>query len=149
MSFSYDLTTTIGKMRLLLGDTVNNPPGLPNFQDEELQALLDTTDFILAGPQGSVSFGGQTIPENEILFMACANAMDSLATRVASSPNGQTIKIGDYSLTGKDQVASLQAIAQRFRDAIENMPAYGVIEENLSGFNELVIIRNWVLRTEM
>lgn len=146
MPFTYDLTTTIGKMRLLLGDTVQ---ASANFQDEELQAILDITDFTLAGPRGSVSFGGQTIPENEILFMACANAMDALASRVAATPNGQTVKIGDYSITGKDQVQKLQDIAQRFRDAIENMPAYGIVEENLSAFNELLIIRNWVLRTEM
>lgn len=145
MSFSYDVTTTIGKMRLLIGDTVQ---ASANFQDEELQAILDTTQAIFSGPQGAV-FGETQIPENELLFMACATALDGLATRVAASPNGQTVKIGDYSITGKDQVQKLQDMAQRFRDAIENMPAYGVIEENLSGFNELLIIRNWILRTEM
>jgi hypothetical protein len=29
------------------------------------------------------------------------------------------------------------------------LPAWGIIEENLCGFNEMVIIRNWVLRTEL
>jgi hypothetical protein len=146
MSFTYDVTTTIGKMRLLLGDTVQ---ASANFQDEELQAILDTTDFILSGPSSASVFGSALLPENEVLFMACANAMDALAARVASSANGQTVKIGDYSITGKDQVQKLQDIAQRFRDAIENMPAWGVIEENLSGFNELLIMRNWILKTEM
>lgn len=146
MSFTYDVTTTIGKMRLLIGDTVQ---ASANFQDEELQALLDTTDFILSGPSSASVFGSATIPENEVLFLACANAMDALASRVAASPNGQTVKIGDYSITGKDQVQKIQDIAQRFRDAIENMPAWGIVEENLSGFNELLIIRNWILKTEM
>ena len=40
-------------------------------------------------------------------------------------------------------------MAQRCRDAGNNLPAWGIIEENLCGFNEMVIIRNWVLRTEL
>ena len=141
--FSYDLTTITGQMRLLLGDT---NPTTPNFQDEELSAIVNITTALLTGD--SALFGQPTIPGNDLLFYSCANAVDSLAARIASGTNGRTYKLGDFEITGSDQVETLQAIAQRFRDAIENIPAWGIVQENLSGFNELTIIRNWVLRTE-
>ena len=92
-------------------------------------------------------FGGSTVSEKEILLLSCATAFDALAGKV-SSLHGQTITLGDFTVTAKDQVASLQNMAQKFRDAVYNLPAWGIVEENLSGFNELTIIRNWVLRTE-
>lgn len=146
MSFSYDVTTTIGKMRLLIGDTINTSAIPCDFQDEELQAILNVVSGMLAGPQGFVS---ANIPQNEVLLLACAQAMDALASRTAAGQTGQSITRGNYKLVGKDQVTALQAAAQRFRDAVNNLPAWGIIEENLSGFNELVIIRNWILRTEL
>ncbi len=143
MSFSYDLSTTTGKMRLLLGDTNSSSP---NFQDEELSTIADITTTQLSG--NAALFGEQSLATNDVLFHACANAVDSLAARIGSGKGGQTYKLGDYEITGSDQVKTLQDIAQRFRDAINNMPAWSIVQENLSGFNELTIIRNWVLRTE-
>ncbi len=143
MSFSYDLTTTLGKMRLLISDT---DPTAPQFQDEELQAFQDVTSMQVQGPQAF--FGGSSIPQGELLLLSCAQAMDALATKVAST-HGQTYTIGDFSVAAKDQVVSLQGQGQKFRDAVYNLPAWGIIEENTCGFNELIIIRNWVLRTEL
>ena len=82
-------------------------------------------------------------------FFACATTMDALASRTAGGGAGQSVTIGDYKLVGRDQVKAIQDIAQRFRDAVNNMPAWGITEENTCGFNEMVIIRNWVLRTEL
>lgn len=145
MSFTYDVTTTTGQMRLLIGDTSSTAP---NFQDEELAAIQTVVASMQLGWQ-TIS-DSSSIPQNELLLLSCAQAMDSLASKVAASPAGQTIQIGgDYKLTGKDQVQKIQDMAQRFRDAINELPAWGIIEENLSGFNEMTIIRNWVLRTEM
>lgn len=143
MSFTYDVTTTNGLIRLMIGDTVS---ASANFQDEELNALLNLTQSQISGPV--VPFGAATLT-NDLLCYTCASALDALAARVAASPNGQTIQIGDYKLTGKDQVGLLKDQAQRWRDVVEQMPAWGIGEENLSGFNELTIIRNWVLRTEV
>ena len=47
MSFTYDLTTSIGKIRLELGDTDSGAgkgvkPDGSNFTDEELQTFIDT-----------------------------------------------------------------------------------------------------------
>jgi len=142
MSFTYDLTSTIGQMRLLIADTDGTTP---LFQDEELQAFQDITSMMLVGP--TTFFGGGDIPQQELLLLSCAQAMDALANKV-SATHGQTVTIGDFTVAAQDQVTSLQGTAQRFRDAVNNLPAWGIIEENLSGFNELTIIRNWVLRTE-
>jgi hypothetical protein len=147
MAFTYDVTSNIGQMRLLIGDTTNLPTAPADFQDEELQAMLNLTAGMIAAP--SSFFGGGSIPQSEILLLACAQAMESLASRTSMGQTGQTKTQGNIKLVGKDQVAAMHAAAQRFRDAVNNLPAWGIIEENTCGFNELVIIRNWVLRTEL
>lgn len=143
MSFTYNVATMTGMMRLLIGDTNQNAP---NFQDEELQAIANVVSGMESGWQ-TIAYG--QISQNELLLLSCAQCMDSLASRVAGSPAGQTISMSDYKLTGKDQIQKLQDMAKRFRDAVNELPAWGIVEENLCGFNEMVIIRNWVLRTEL
>lgn len=140
--FTYDVTTLIGKMRLMLGDTNADTA---NFQDEELQAFADVTAAQVQGP--SSFFGGGNIPDTELLLLSCATACDALGTRF-SATHGQTLTLGDFQVITKDQVTAMNQMAQRFRDAVYNLPAWGIIEENTCGFNEMVIIRNWVLRTE-
>ncbi len=135
MSFSYDVTTTTGKIRLMIGDMV---AATAYFQDEELQAIQNVISGMESGPMGF--FGDAAIPQNELLLFSCAAAMDALAARVSASASGQTVKIGDYQVKGTDQVKALQDIAQRFRDAVNNLPAWGIIEENTCGFREMVII---------
>lgn len=143
MSFTYDLSTTIGMMRLLLGDTSADNA---NFTDEELNACITITSLQMSGPATGVVPHGAP---NDVLFYACAQATDTLALRVANSKDGKTYKMGDYSITGADQVEKLQAIAQKFRDSVDNMPAWGIVEENVSDANQMLIIRNWVFRTEV
>jgi hypothetical protein len=145
MSFTYSLPPTgvVDQMRLLIGDTNSTNP---NFQDEELQCVANIVSGMESGWQ---TVSDSAIPQNELLLLACATAMDALASRTASRGSGQSVTLGTYKLVGKDQVKAIQDIAQRFRDAVNNLPAWGIIEENTCGFNEMVIIRNWVLRTEM
>lgn len=118
-----DLTTPVGQLRFLIGDSVY-PYTL---DDLTLQMFLDIN--------------------NESLYLAAATALDSLAAMAIT--NFESVKIGDYQNSDKDKVAALQLAATRYRDLEYNTPAWAVVEENLSGFNELTIIRNWVLRTEM
>jgi hypothetical protein len=143
MSATYNLATVTGQMRLMTGDTNLTSP---NFQDEELQLIMNVTSGMESGWQ---TISDSAIPQNELLLLACATVMDALASRTAGGGGGQSVTIGDYKLVGKDQVKAISDIAQRFRDAVNNLPAWGIVEENLCGFNEMVIIRNWVLRTEM
>jgi hypothetical protein len=139
--FTYDIGTTIGQMRFLLGDTVE---ATASFQDEELTACYTIVQMQMGGSSIATSAG---VPQ-DVLFYAVAAALDSVAARIATSSNGQTIQIGDFKLSGSAQVDSVREMAQRFRDAVDNMPAYAIVEQNNSSFQELQIIRNWVLRTE-
>jgi hypothetical protein len=113
------------KVRVLIGD---NDPTDQDFSDDEIQTFLDTMS-------GSV-------------FMACAVACDTAASRIGR--HLQEVKIGTFTdYSGRHQAAVLRTQADAWRQLEYDTPAFAVIEENTCGFNELVIIRNWVLRTEL
>lgn len=116
--------TNIDKVRLLIGD--QDVP--QNFADADIQAFLDLSD-VYAG--------------NDQIFMAAALGCDQQAK--VSAPNSG-LKLGDYS-TNKGITTDFQTAAQRYRDIVCNTPAFAIAEKNLSGFSELEIIRNYVLRT--
>lgn len=78
MSFSYDLTTDIGQMRLELGDTLKGSGVRPdgcNFSNEELKFWLDREGHVMR---------------------AVAAACESLARQWSSST---TVTVGPYSET--------------------------------------------------
>jgi hypothetical protein len=141
MSFTYDVSTQTGLIRLMIGDTVQ---GSANFSDEEILATMNMALIQTSGP--SVPFG-TGVPANDVLCYTCANLLDSLAARFASKLNN--ITLGSLKIDETSKVNALKEQAQRWRDIVENMPAWGIAEENLSTFNELQIIRNWVMRTEV
>lgn len=141
MSFTYDLTTQVGQIRLMIGDVVQAGA---NFSDEEIAATLNIASVQTGGP--AIPFGSG-IPCNDILCYTCANLLDSLASRFAMGLNNVTL--GSLKIDETSKVNAIKEQAQRWRDVVENMPAWGIIEENLSGFNELTIIRNWVMRNEV
>lgn len=122
MSFSLDITTDIGKIRYLIGDITS---ATANFQDETLSAFLTLS--------GSV-------------YLSCALALDSLAATAATNLND--IVLGSLKINETSKVQELRAQAQAFRELEYNTPQFDVAEENLSGFNELEIIRNNILRTQ-
>jgi hypothetical protein len=128
MSFTLDVNTDVGKVRYLIGDIT---VGSASFTDEELQGFLNFTAQTNLAPS---------------IFLASALACDSMAGNVARTM--ESIKLGDYENKDIDKYNSLKKQAQGFRDLEYNTPAFAVIEENLSGFNELQIIRNFILRTE-
>lgn len=140
MSFSYDLTTQVGQIRLMIGDTAQ---GTANFSDEEVAATLNIAAVQTGGP--AIPFG-TGIPCNDALCYTCANLLDSLAARLSSRLNNVTL--GSLKIDETSKVKAIMDQAQRWRDVVDNMPAWGIAEENLSGFSELQIIRNWVMRTE-
>lgn len=116
--------TDIEKVRLLAND-VNSVV----FTDAQIQAFLDL----------SSSFAG-----NDQIFFASALACDQRGAKAASTGG---VKIGDYS-TNKGASTEYAAAAQRYRDIVLNTPAWAIVEENLSEMNALIIIRNYILRTE-
>ena len=79
-------------------------------------------------------------------FFAAAMAMDALCSKYSS--NLQEIRIGDFmDSSGRNKVKSLQMAADEFRNLYYNTPAWAIVESNESDLNALIIIRNYVLRT--
>lgn len=126
MSFTYDLATLIGKVRLLISDT--SEPA--TFTDEEISVFLAMA--------------------SDSIYVAAAIACETqLAKLATTSSSVLTVKIGEYSYSAGEAIKTLQQQAQRFRELENTMPAFDVAEENLSTFNELQIIKNYVMRTEV
>lgn len=112
----------IPAVRLLIG----SPTSANEFQDSDIQMFLDVNS-------GS-------------LYLACALALESRASLL--SANAQEVKIGDYSTSDRNRLASIQAQADKFRLIEFETPAFAIVEDNVSEFNALMIIRNYILRTE-
>lgn len=124
MSFSLDVTTLVGQVRYLIGDTDSTKP---QFTDEEITGIIAITPY-------------------QSLYLACALALDAMASKASIKLNN--IVLGTLKIDQTSKVAALKDQASRFRDLEYNTPAFAIIEENLSGMNELLIIRNFILRTE-
>lgn len=112
--------TDVERIRFL----ISSPSG--EFSDDSLQMFLDLSS-------GS-------------LFLGCALALDARAAGISNS--AQEVRIGDYSTNDRTRLATIVAQAQSFRDLEFNTPAWAVIEDNVSDMNALIILRNYILRTE-
>lgn len=111
----------VDAVRLLIGDQAKTL-----FTDPEIQYFLDSND-------GSILF-------------AAGTACEALATKAGASL--QEVQIGDFrDYSGRNKVAALQAQAEAFFRLECETPVFAIAEEDLSDFNALTIIRNYVLRT--
>ena len=118
--------TDIQAVRTLIGDQSST-----SFTDAEIQFFLDST--------------GESFPGAGYYF-AASLALNALAGKVGT--NLQEVRLGDFAdSSGKNQVTSLREEADAWYKLYLEVPAFAVIEQNLSDFNALVIIRNFVLRT--
>ena len=107
MAFTYDTTTNIGKVRLLINDKVNTYDNPAHYSDAEIQLFLDSG--------GSVK-------------LAAAEALEAWAAYYSDSPDSE--KIGDYSYTKKGQ-ANMLALADRYRKSEEEVPVLEWAEMDL------------------
>ena len=107
MAFTYDVTTDRGKVRLLIGDTVDSGH---QFEDAEIDAFLTMA--------------------NSSLLLAASYALESWASAV--SGNMKTEKIGDYSY-GKDEAATKTALAKKYREEDAANPYLTWAEFDLTG----------------
>ncbi len=110
MAHTYDLTTSIGKVRLNIGDTDIDPTSDAQFSDEELQVFLTASG-------GSVPIAG-------------AMALEAWATTLARNETSE--KMGDYSYTKKD-VANMLKLAERLRKSAATNPVMDWAEFNNTG----------------
>jgi len=100
MAHTYVLTTPIGKLRLLIGDTDIEPITDAQFSNEELQVFLDLA--------------------SNSLLLAASYALESWASAITSALTGE--RIGDYSYTSKDAETKM-ALAKKYRAEDGSTPA--------------------------
>ena len=91
-TWTYDITTAIGKVRRLINDTDITPTTDAQFNDEEIQFF-----FHLA---------------NDSLLLAASYALEAWAASITDSLKSE--KIGDYSYS-KDEAGVKMALAKKYR----------------------------------
>lgn len=129
---------SIQTLRILINDMDS-----AEFTDAQIQGFLD------AALAYESSVAGTPLTGDGNFFLAAHLAVSSLVTKYSSIPV-QQVSIGGFQTSlGRTQARFLEGQAQRWYDLYINTPAFAIIEENNCGFNELTIIRNWVLRNEI
>ena len=116
MAHTYDLTTDIGKVRLLIGDTDIVPTTDAQFSDEELQVFLTMAS-------GS-------------LLIAAGYALEAWASAITDSLLSE--RIGDYSYTRKDADTKLK-LAMEYKKQDAEKPYLTWAEMDLSGVEDTTI----------
>jgi len=104
MSFTYDLSTDIGKVRLLISDTV----APSHFTDEEIQVFL--------------TLNGESV------YPAAAAALESWAASITDSATSE--KIGDYAYSKKN-VDNKLALADKYRTIDASTPVFEIASMDL------------------
>jgi len=107
MSVTYDITTLVGKVRLIIGDTdiTNNV-----FTDEEIEYFLGEND-------GNIN-------------LAAADTLEAWMAKYATSPDSE--KIGDYAYTQKT-IANMNKLRNELRTKVESTPYLTWSEMDLTG----------------
>jgi hypothetical protein len=111
MTMTYDTSTNIGKVRLLINDTSTTAA---HFTDAEIQVFLDLYDSVIR--------------------LSAAQALESWASSLAQSADSE--RIGDYSYT-KKQVNNMLALAERLRQDEYNKPAIDWSEMDFTTYGEV------------
>ena len=123
MTWTFDVSTNIGKLRALIGDTDTSSQRI---SDEELQVFLDQTS-------------------NDLLLSA-AYACRNLATKYAFL--GGKKSAGNYSEDNSGIGKAFLDMAKNFQEMAESIPADAQSEIIYNGFNYLNILHNKALRGE-
>ncbi len=116
MAATYDLTTNVGKVRLLIGDTDVTPSTDAQFTDEEITAFL-------------------TMASNSILT-AAGYALEAWAASITGGLTSE--KIGDYSYSKKDAENKLK-LAMEYKKQDSEKPYLTWAEMDLSGVEDTTI----------
>ena len=117
---TYDLSTVIGKVRLLINDTDITDP---QFEDDEITATYN---------MGRGSFSGQAA-----IYEAAASCLDSWVSTLASVKTGE--KIGDYSYSlgggAAGTPASIKsALADKYHKMAMETPAFAIGELDFENY---------------
>jgi len=123
MSFTFDTTTNIGKVRTLINDTVVATSVL---SDEEINVFLSL--------------------ESNDIYGSAASALEAII--INKQLLSKLIAAGDYKEDNRNVADKLSAIAERYRKASISAPADAYAEVALTNFNYIDIEVNKILRNE-
>ena len=101
MTTTYDITTNVGKVRLMIGDTDITDA---HFTDEEIEAMI-------------TMYGD--------LMLAASYLLEAWAASLAG--NMKSERIGDYSYS-RDGAGDKIALAKKYRDEVNSQPASDIAE---------------------
>ena len=113
MSLPYDITTNVGKVRLIIGDT--NATSYV-FTDDELNYFL-------------------TVNSSNI-NLAAADALEAWVAKYATAPDSE--KIGDYSYSQKI-VDHLNKLAKELREKVKGAPVLEIASMDLTGVEDTTV----------
>ena len=105
MSFTYNLTTNIGKVRLLIDDKTNTHSSPAHFSDAELQVFLTMV--------------------SDSLYLAAALALESWAAN--DTANMDSERIGDYQYV-RGAVSKKLTLAKQYRSVAEEADKAPIME---------------------
>ena len=109
---SYDITTSVGKVRLIIGDNL----AVEVFTDAEITYFL-------------------TVNSNNI-GLAAADALEAWMAKYTTAPDSE--KIGDYAYTQKI-IANMNKLRNELRAKDETTPYLTWAEMNLSGVEDTTV----------
>jgi len=112
-TYTYVLSTNVGKVRLATGDNDISPTSDAVFSDEEIEVFLAN--------------------HSDNINLASAELLEAWAAKYAASADSE--KIGDYSYSQKI-VDKMLAMAKRLRDKDNALPAMTWSELDLTGEEE-------------
>ena len=110
MTTTYDITTLVGKVRLIIGDTDITDAA---FTDEEITYFLTEN--------------GSNIN------LAAADTLEAWVAKYATAPDSE--KIGDYSYSQKI-VSHLNKLAVELRAKAESSPIFEISEMDFTGIED-------------
>lgn len=124
MSFTFNTSTNIGRVRALVQDTVEASAVL---SDEEIQVYLD-------------------IASGDVLEAA---SMAAFAISAAKAATAKSISAGNYKEDFRDQAKWYQSLGKMLSDKAKSVPAEAQAEEILTDFNYNQILQSKSLRNEL
>lgn len=133
--------TDVQAVSLLCGDPNNLI--LTSAQVAEICALCNVNGELSPGPQ-NIGVAGTSTGNGEY-WWAASLCLRAIAAQVAA--NLQEVKIGDYQVSQSKQVQAINDLADKYYQTYLETPAYAIVETNESDLNALIIIRNFVLRS--
>lgn len=124
MSFTYDPTTNLGKVRLLVADTDSADP---TFQDDEVQAALDMNSSAFLFVSGA-GFGASFNP-SPVVYSVWRAAATLLRSRSAVMAAGSLVtQLLDVKLSPEKSALALKDLAQVYMDMEDRSGSFAIAE---------------------